>query len=143
MDVCEWICVCVCLRVWEKCSITIVGVAHPGLGFAGTTSRGSGGFEWNLQNAVTERVAIERLDGYESFVVVGHGDETETLALVGLQVANDFDALDSAKGTEKLPEDALFRVGCQIVNENAPTCPFIKFEVNICEFLIGFIHYGT
>ena len=35
-----------------------MGVCNP-LGFAGTTSGGSGGFERDLQDAVTERVAIE------------------------------------------------------------------------------------
>ncbi len=130
--------------VWDgECVVTVVGVVDPCLGFAGAPCRGSGGFERNLKDAVTKRVAIKRLDGYESFVVVGHGDEAEAFALVSLQIANDFDALDSTKGAEKLPQDALFRVGCQVINENAPTCPFIKFEVNICEFYIGFIHCGT
>jgi hypothetical protein len=42
-----------------------------------------------------------------------------------------------------LPQDALLRIGCQVVNENAPACSFIKFEVNIYEFQTGFIHCGT
>lgn len=113
------------------------------LGFAGTTSGGSGGFERDLQDAVTERVAIERLDSHKCFIVVGHGDEPEAFALVRLQIANHFDALDSTEGAKELPQDALLRIGRQVVNKNAPACSFIKFEVNICEFQTGFIHCGT
>ena len=113
------------------------------LSFAGTTCGGAGSFERHLQDAVTERVAIKWLDGYECFVVVSHGDESESFALVRLKIANDFDALDSAERAKQLPEDALFGVRSQVINENAPTCPFIKVQVNICEFQTGFIRFGT
>lgn len=119
------------------------GNGAPHLGFARTTSRGSGGFERNLEDAITKRIAIERLDGYKCFVIVGHSDKSEALALVCLQITNHFDALNSTEWSKKLPQDTFLRVGRQVVNKNAPTCSFIKFKVNICEFQTGFIHCGT
>jgi hypothetical protein len=53
------------------------------------------GLEADLQHPVPKRVAVEGLDGHETLVVVGHGDEAEALALVGLQVADDLDVLES------------------------------------------------
>ena len=133
----EWVSVCVSLGVIERESV------REWLGFAGATSRRSGRFEWNLQNTVTQSVTVEWLNGDEGFVVVGHGDKPKSFALVCLQIANDFDALNGTKRAEQLPQDALFGVRRQVIDKNAPTCSFIKFKVDICEFQTGFIHCGT
>lgn len=45
-------------------------------------------FKANLQDAIAERVAVQRLDGHHRLLVVGHRDEAESLALVRLQIAN-------------------------------------------------------
>lgn len=42
------------------------------------------GLEAHLQNAVAERVAVERLDGDDSLVVVRHSNKAKTFALIGL-----------------------------------------------------------
>ena len=95
--------------------------------FAGASSRRSGRFERNLQHAVAERVAVERLNGHQRLVVVGHRDEAESLALVRLQVADHLDALDGAERPKQLPQDALFRVRRQVVDEYAPAGSFDFF----------------
>jgi hypothetical protein len=41
--------------------------------------------EADLQDPVAECVPIEGLDGHQAFIVVGHGDKAEALALVCLQ----------------------------------------------------------
>ena len=151
------------------------------LGLGGASGGRAGRFEGDLQDAVAERVAVERLDGHQSLgfikqnrndksflppslsvatslaparapaegtessgsnwvligtagvwlfsacgetnlVVVGHGDESKALALVGLQVADDFDRLDGAERAEQLPQHRLLRVRSQIVHEYTPTC---------------------
>jgi len=90
------------------------------LSFGSASGGRSGRFERDLQDTVAQRVAVERLNGDEGFVVVGHGHETEAFAFVRLQVADDFDALDGAERTEQLPQDTLFRIRRQIVHENTP-----------------------
>ena len=49
--------------------------------------------EADLQHPVAERVPVERLDRHETLVVVSHGDEAESLALVRLQVSDDLHIL--------------------------------------------------
>lgn len=78
------------------------------------------GLEADLQHAVAQRVPVERLDGHHGLVVVGHGDEAVALALVGLQVADDLDALHGAEGPEQLPQHVLLGLGRQVVHEDAP-----------------------
>jgi len=41
-------------------------------------------FEGDLEDSVTEGVAVEGLDGHQGLVVVRHGDEAKALALVCL-----------------------------------------------------------
>lgn len=60
------------------------------------------------------------MNGYQGFIVVGHGDEAEAFALVRLKVANDFDTLHGTKGAKELPEKRILRVRSQIVDEDAP-----------------------
>ena len=57
-------------------------------------------FEAYLKDPVTERVAVQALDGDHGLVIVGHRHETKAFALVRLQVANHFDRLDGAERTE-------------------------------------------
>ena len=78
------------------------------------------GLEADLEHPVAEGVPVERLDGHQALVVVGHGDEAEALALVGLQVADHLDVLDGAEGAEQLPQDVLLRLRGQVVDEDTP-----------------------
>ena len=55
------------------------------------------GLEADLKDAIAEGVAVQGLDGDQALVVVGHGDEPEAFALVGLQVADHFDVLHGTK----------------------------------------------
>ena len=52
------------------------------------------GLEADLQDPVAEGVAVQGLDGDQALVVVGHGHEPETLALVCLQVSNHLHVLE-------------------------------------------------
>jgi hypothetical protein len=79
------------------------------------------GLEGDLQHPVAEGVAVERLDCDDGLVVVGHGDEAEALALVGLQVADHLDALHGAERAEQLPQHVLLGLGRQVVDKDAPT----------------------
>jgi len=79
------------------------------------------GLEADLEDPVAQGVPVEGLDGHQALVVVGHGDESKALALVGLQVADDFDRLDGAERAEQLPQHRLLRVRSQIVHEYTPT----------------------
>ena len=78
------------------------------------------GLEADLKDAIAESVAVQGLDGDQALVVVGHGDEPEAFALVGLQVADHFDVLYGTKWAKQLPQDVLFRFRRQIVNKDAP-----------------------
>lgn len=78
------------------------------------------GLKGHLQYLVSEPVAIEAGDGHGRLLVVRHGDETEALALVGVEVSDHFDVSDGAKGAKHLPEDALVSVLTQVVDEDAP-----------------------
>jgi len=76
--------------------------------------------EADLQDPVAQCVAVEGLDGHQALVIVCHGDEPEALALVGLQVPDDFDVLDGAERAEELPQDVLFRLRGQVVDKQTP-----------------------
>ena len=89
-------------------------------------------FEGDLEDAVAESVAVERLDGDHCLVVVGHRDEAKALTLVRLQVSDDFDALDGPEGSEELPEHVLLRLRGQIVDEDAPARPVHCVSWNDC-----------
>ena len=56
---------------------------HLGLSFVG--------FEGYLEDSVTKRVSIERLNGHKSFIIVGHCHKTKTFAFVCLQVTDHLD----------------------------------------------------
>lgn len=73
-----------------------------------------------LENAVAERVAVQGLDGHHSLVVVGHGDEAEALAFVGLEVPDHLDVLHGTEWPKQLPQDVLLRLGREVINEYAP-----------------------
>lgn len=78
------------------------------------------GLKGHLQDFVSEPVAVQAGDGHGRVLVVGHGDEAEALALVGVEVADHFDICDGAKGTEHLPEDGFVRLLAKVVDEDAP-----------------------
>lgn len=78
------------------------------------------GLEGNLEDSVTQSVAIEAGDGHGRFVVVGHGDKAKALALVGGEVADHFDVGDGPKGTKELPQDALICLWREVVHKDAP-----------------------
>lgn len=73
-----------------------------------------------LKNSIPQSVAIQRLNSYDCFVVVGHGNEAESFAFVSLEVSDYFDVLDGAEGTEQLPQDILFRLRRKIVYKYTP-----------------------
>lgn len=79
------------------------------------------GLKGHLQHLVSEPVAVQAGDGHGRLLVVGHGNEAEALALVGVEVSDHLDVGDGAKGTEHLPKDALVGVLAQVVDEDAPT----------------------
>lgn len=76
--------------------------------------------EAHLQDAVAQRVAVDVLNGQQRLVVDGHGHESESLALVGLRVANHFNRQHRSKGPKQLPQHILLRLRGQIVHEQAP-----------------------
>lgn len=78
------------------------------------------GLEGNLQHTVTQAVAIKASDSHGSFVVVGHGDKAKALTFVGGEVTDDLDIGDSTERPEELPQDALVRLGGQVVHKDAP-----------------------
>lgn len=60
------------------------------------------GFKGNLQHSVPQAVPIEAGDGH-GCLIVGHGDEAKSLALVGVEVTDDLDVVHCAKGAKELP----------------------------------------
>lgn len=79
------------------------------------------GLEADLEHSVSERIAIEVLNGEHRVFVVGHRDKAEALALAGDGVADDLDGLHGAEGPEQLPEHGLLGLRRQIVNKEAPS----------------------
>ena len=78
------------------------------------------GLEADLQDPIAEGVPVQGLDRDQALVVVCHGDEAESLALVRLQIADDLDVLNGAEGAKELPEDVLLGIGSEVVHEDAP-----------------------
>lgn len=76
--------------------------------------------EAHLEYPVAEGVPVEGLDSDHGFVVVGHRDESEALALIRLQVLDDLDALHGTERAEQLPQDVLLRFRGQVVDEDTP-----------------------
>lgn len=88
------------------------------------------GLERHLQDTVTQPVPIQTGDGHGCFVVVCHGDETEPLALVGVEVADHLDIVDGTKWSEELPQDTLVRVWGEVVDEDAPACSCVTGDIH-------------
>lgn len=88
------------------------------------------GFKGNLQDSVSQAVPVEAGDGHGGLVIVGHGDKTESLALVGVEVADDLDVVHCAKGTKELPEDTLIGIGGEVVDKDAPACSCVTRDVH-------------
>lgn len=78
------------------------------------------GLEGNLQDSVSQSVAVEAGNRHGCFVVVGHGDKAKALALVGGEVADHFDIGDCPKGPKELPQDALICFWGEVVHKDAP-----------------------
>lgn len=78
-------------------------------------------FEADLKYSISECVAVQWLDRHNRFIVVRHRDETEAFALIGLQVTDDFDALNGTEGPEQLPQHILLGLRRQVVHEYTPT----------------------
>lgn len=51
----------------------------------------------DLQHPIAQGITIQRLNGHHGLIVVGHGHESESLALAGLQIP---DHLHRLNGTE-------------------------------------------
>ena len=79
------------------------------------------GFEGNLQDAVAQGVAIQRLDCNDGLVIVGHRNKAKPFALVGLEVSNDFHTLYCTKRPKQLPQDVLFGLWSKVVYKDAPS----------------------
>lgn len=77
--------------------------------------------ETDLKHAVSQGVSVQGVNSTDRLVVISHGHEAETLALVSLQVPDHLNALNSPKRTEKLPKHVLLSFRCEVVHENAPT----------------------
>lgn len=88
------------------------------------------GFKGNLQDSISQAVPVEAGDGHGSLVIVGHGDKAKSLALVGVEVADDLDVVHCAKGTEELPEDTLIGIGGEVVDKDAPACSCVTRDVH-------------
>lgn len=78
------------------------------------------GLKGHLQYLVSEPVAIQAGDGHGRLLVVRHGNEAESLALVGVEVSDHLDVGDGAERAKHLPKDALVGVLAQVVDEDAP-----------------------
>lgn len=122
-------------RMWSVFTCSWIGVLH----FVLVS------FEADLEHPVAECVSVKWLDGYETLVIVGHRYETESLALVRLEVANNLDVLksvgllliliwprlevacnqnnylDSTERSKKLPQNVLLGVRSKIVDKDAPS----------------------
>lgn len=91
------------------------------------------GLEGNLEDSVTQSVAIEAGDGHGSFIIVGHGDKAKAFALVGGEVADYFDVGNSSKGPKELPEDALICLWREVVHKDAPASTGGPGQIDSCQ----------
>lgn len=78
------------------------------------------GFERDLQNSVSQTVAVQAGDGHSGLIVVSHGDKTESFALACVKVADNLDVGHRPERPKHLPQDALVGVGRKVVHEDAP-----------------------
>lgn len=83
-----------------------------------------------MQHSVPEAVSVQAGDGHGRLVVVSHGDKAKSFALVCVEVADDLDVCDGAERPEHLPQDALVRVGSQVVDEDAPAGAGVPRDVD-------------
>lgn len=88
------------------------------------------GFEGNLQDLVSNAVTVEAGDGHGGLLVVGHGDEAEAFALVGVEVSDDLDVGDGSERPEHLPQDAFVSVLAQVVDEDTPSSSGVPLSAN-------------
>lgn len=88
------------------------------------------GFKGNLQHSVSQAIPIEAGNGHGCLVIVGHGDEAKSLALVGVEVTDNLDVVHCSKGAEELPEDTLVRVRGQVVDEDTPASSRVTRDVH-------------
>lgn len=88
------------------------------------------GFKGNLQHSVSQAVPVEAGNGHGCLIIVGHGDKAESLALVGVEVADDLDVVHCAKGAKELPEDTLVRIRGQVVDKDAPARSCVTRDVH-------------
>lgn len=72
-----------------------------------------------MQDPVPQSVAIQAGDGRGRLPVVRHGDKAKALALGGVEVAEDLDTGDGAKGPKQLPQEALVGVHAQVKDADA------------------------
>lgn len=79
------------------------------------------GFEADLQHLSVELVAVQRLNGHHSLVIVCHCNKTVAFTLVGRGISYDFDTLDGSEWAKQLPQHTLLSVSSDIVNKDAPT----------------------
>lgn len=83
------------------------------------------GLEGDLQDFVSQSVPIQAVDRHGSLLVVRHGNEAETFALVGIEVSDHLHVDDGAEGPEHLPQDGLVRILTQIIDKDAPTAGWV------------------
>lgn len=86
--------------------------------------------EGDLQDTVTQPVAVETGDGHGRLVIIRHGDEAEAFAFVGVEVTDHLDIVDGTKRPEQLPENALVRIWGQVVHKDAPTGARVARDVH-------------
>lgn len=86
--------------------------------------------EGDLQDAVTQPVAIETGNGHGCLIVIRHGDEAKAFALVGVEVTDHLDIVDGTERPKQLPEDTFIRIWRQIVHEDAPTSARVPRDVH-------------
>lgn len=60
-------------------------------------------FEGHLENSVTQGVSVQSLDCNHGFIIVGHSNKSKSLALVGLEIADNLNALNGAEWAKELP----------------------------------------
>lgn len=75
------------------------------------------GLEGNLQDPVSQGIAVEGLDGHQGLLVVGHRHEAKPLTLVGLQVSDHLDVLHCSKWPKQLPQYVLLCLRRQVIHE--------------------------
>ena len=86
---------------------------------AACAARTTWGLGLGLADAQRPTVAISavgRLDGFEAFLAVGHGDEPETTAASGVAIAHDFGAGDFAVLREEIGQALIIKRPWQVAD---------------------------